>query len=289
MNAIAHHWRYLGVLFLLSYGFQLVLHLTGGLDSGLFPVLMLLPALVAIAFRVRAKEGFGSIGWGLRRWWYLIPVLVVPVIVILGVAALCLMLGWATWAGKVFQFRDGMVEVGKLPLWPGSHTQGVALFSISFLVSLLIQSALGCVVTLGEEIGWRGHVQEPLLRSFGLNRGLVLLGIIWGLWHLPIGLMGWNFPDHPVVGALVLTPISTVFMGAFLGWLYLRSGSIWMPAMAHAAMNLTAGVLFMEMDMRHGDLPLQLAWIAAWGVVAALCFVSLNRTEPTLRQVATRR
>jgi CAAX protease family protein len=286
MKTVTNHWPYLGVVFLLSYAWQGVLYFNGGVDSGLFPILMLFPALVAVGFRLRAREGFRRVGWGLRKWWYVVPVLVVPVIVILAVAGLCLTLGWGTWAGKVFRFEGGMVEVGNLPLWPGSHSQTTAVFAASVMVALLVQSVPGGLVTLGEEFGWRGYVQEKLLRTFGLNRGLVLLGVIWGLWHLPIVLMGWNFPNHPVLGGLVLMPLSTVFMGAFLGWLYLRSRSVWMPSLAHAAINLTATTLFVEMDMGGKDMSLQLVWIAAWGVVAAGCFVSLNRSEPVLWQAA---
>ena len=284
VNAVSRHWSYLTAVFVLSYLWQLILYLTGGIESRLFPILMLFPLLVAVAFRVAGKEGFRNVGWGLRRWWYLIPTVLIPAIVILGISLLALSLGWATWSNTMFLFREGTVEIRQLPMWIGPHTESVALFGLSFVLSLFVQSALGSVVTFGEEFGWRGYVQEKLLRAYGVNRGLVLLGVIWGLWHLPIGLMGWNFPDHPVLGALVLTPLGTVFMGIYLGWLYLRSRSIWMPTVAHAAMNLSASVLFIGLEARGGDLPLQLVWIAAWGVVAAFCMVSLNRYQPVLWQ-----
>ena len=92
--------------------------------------------------------------------------------------------------------------------------------------------------------------------------------------------MGWNFPEHPLLGALILTPLSTVFLGIFLGWLYLRSKSIWMPALAHAAVNLTATLLFSELIMQKDDFYLQLMFIASWGIVAGLCLLSLNRKKP---------
>jgi len=142
---------------------------------------------------------------------------------------------------------------------------------------------IGSVFTFGEEFAWQGYLQQKLLRKFGLNWGLILLGIIWGYWHLPIILMGYNFPNHPVLGALLLMPISTIFMGIFEGWLNLRSKNIWMPALAHAAINLFAGLLF-EMIMHQDELFRQLMWLAVWGIVAALCLVSLNRKKPILWQ-----
>ena len=123
-----------------------------------------------------------------------------------------------------------------------------------------------------------------MIRKYGLNGGLVLLGVIWGYWHLPIGLMGWNFPEHPLLGALILTPLSMIFLGICLGWLYLRSKSIWMPALAHAAFNLSATLLFNELIMQKDALYLQLVFITSLGIVAGLCLLSLNRKKPQFWQ-----
>jgi|GEM_PF-843712 len=279
-------WLYLAIVFVLSYLWQLVIYFTGGIDSMFFPLMMLFPAIVAIVFRLMKKEGFRNVGWGLKRWWYIIPTLIVPIIVILLIGLILTVSGFATLSGKPFLFKDGMVEIQKIPLVAGSHTQSIVFFVLNFILSLFVQSLLGSIVTIGEEFGWRGYAQEKLIRKFGLNRGIILLGLIWGYWHLPIGLMGWNFPDHPILGALLLTPIGTTFIGIYHGWLYLRSRSIWMPTLTHAASNLAFSVLMMEMITRHNELFLQLSWIAGWGLIAIICLISLNRTKPVLWQAA---
>ncbi len=278
------HWIYLVVVFILSYLWQLVIYFTGGVDSMLFPFTMLFPAIVAVAFRIIYKEGFRNVGWGLRKWWYAIPSVLVPLVVIVGIAALFVTLNWATLSDKHFIFKDGVLEIQKIPMILGNQAQSLAFFGLNLALSLFVQSLLSSVITIGEEFGWRGYVQEKLIRRFGLNRGLILLGVIWGYWHLPIGLMGWNFPEHPVLGALILTPLSLVFIGIFLGWLYLRSKSIWIPTFAHGALNLTATLLFSEMIMQRDNLYLQLIFIAAWGIIAGLCLISLNRKKPDLWQ-----
>lgn len=278
------HWWYLAVVFILSYLWQLVIYFTGGIDSKFLPFMMLFPAIVAIVFRIINKEGFRNVGWGLRKWWYVIPVLIIPIIVVLVVGFLLTTLNWATFSDKHFLFKDGMVEIQKISLVLGNHAQSIAFFALNFVLSLFVQSLLGSVITIGEEFGWRGYAQEKLIRNFGLNRGLILLGAIWGYWHLPICLMGWNFPNMPVLGALILTPISTIFMGIYMAWLYLRSRSIWMPTLAHAAMNLTGLLLLNEFIMQRDDLFRQLMFIAAWGIVAAFCLISLNRKKPLLWQ-----
>ena len=271
---------YLVVVFVLSYLWQLIIYFNVGIDSPLFPVMMLLPAVVAVAFRLLGKEGFRSVGWGVRKWWYLIPALIVPILFVLTVGWILAALDWAILSDKHFVFIGGMVEIQKIPLILGNHAQSIAFFALNFVLSLFIQSLLGSIVTIGEEFGWRGYLQEKLIQKFGLNRGLIFLGVIWGYWHLPIGLMGWNFPDHPVLGAFVLTPLSTVFIGIFLGWLYLRSRSIWMPTLAHASWNLCATLLLNEMIMQRDMLFLQLMLLVVWGVLAGLCLISLNLQKP---------
>lgn len=282
MKNTNNHWVYLAVVFILSFLWQLIIYFNGGIDSPLIPIMMLFPAIVAIAFRIINKEGFRNVGWGLRKWWYIIPSVMVPVLIILVIGWLFTTLNWATLSDKHFLFRQGMVEIQKIPFVLGNHSQGIAFFALNLVLSLFAQSLLGSIVTMGEEFGWRAYVQEKLIRKYGLNGGLILLGVIWGYWHLPIGLMGWNFPEHPLLGALILTPLNTIFLGIFLGWLYLRSKSIWMPALAHAAVNLTATLLFSELIMQKDDFCLQLVFIASWGIVAGLCLFSLNRKKPLL-------
>jgi len=284
MNKTYNPWAYLTVVFVLSYLWQLVLYFNGGIDSPLFPIMMLFPGIVAVAFRIINKEGFRNVGWGVRRLWYLMPSLIIPILFILVVGWLLTALNWATLSDKHFLFKGGMVEIQGIPFVLGNRTQSIAFFGLNLVLSLFVQSLLGSIVTIGEEFGWRGYLQEKMIRKFGLNRGLVLLGVIWGYWHLPIGLMGWNFPNLPVLGAFILTPLSTVFLGIFLGWLYLRSKSIWMPTLAHAAWNLSTSLLLNEMIMQRDDLFLQLTFITVWGIIAGFCLISLNIIKPVLWQ-----
>lgn len=275
-------WYYLAVVFFLSYLWQLVIYYTGGIDSNLFPILMLFPGIVAIAFRILNREGFRNVGWGLRKWWYILPALILPLVLTLVVGWLLTALNWATLSDRHFLFKNGMVEIQRVPFVLGNHTQSIPFFALNLVLSLSVQSLFGCLVTIGEEFGWRGYLQEKLIGKFGLNRGLILLGLIWGYWHLPIGLMGWNFPNLPVLGAFILTPLSTIFLGIFLGWLYLRSRSIWMPTLTHAAWNLCATLLMNEIIMQRDDLYLQFTLLAAWAILAGFCLISLNMKKPSL-------
>ena len=277
-------WFYILIVFIISYTWQLLIYFTGGIDSILFPFVMWFPGIVAIFFRLITKEGFRNVGWGPGKWWYILPAILLPAMVTLTCILLLSALKWAVWSDVFFVFHDSLVEIPKVPMILGNHTQRIAFFALNFGLSLGLQAAIGSLFTLGEEFGWQGYLLQKLLKKFGLNRGLVILGGIWGFWHLPIILMGYNFPNHPILGALFLMPLSTIFIGIFQAWLYLKSKSIWTPMLAHAAANLTAPILFSGMVMNQDELIRQLIWIAVWGILSMICLLSLNKNRPALWQ-----
>jgi uncharacterized protein len=279
-------WKFTLCVFLVSYIWQYIIYLTGGTESVLFPFVMFFPGLIAILFRITSKEGFRNVGWGFRRWWYIIPAIIIPVVVVIIVALVVNAIGIGSISDKHFIISTAGIEVKGYRLILGVHQQTSLFFIVNFLFTLLIQSVLGGILTLGEEFGWRGYLQEKILKRYGLNKGIILVGIIWGYWHLPIILMGYNFPTCPILGALVFMPLGCIFMGIFLGWIYLRSKSIWMPVIAHSSINLMAALLINEVTMIVDQLYQQILFIGIWGVVAAICLLLINRRKPVLWQVA---
>jgi hypothetical protein len=66
-------WFYVIVVFIVSYGWQYVIYITGGIQSKLFPFLMWFPGIVAVFLIILRREGFKKIGWGLKKWRYIFP------------------------------------------------------------------------------------------------------------------------------------------------------------------------------------------------------------------------
>lgn len=119
-----------------------------------------------------------------------------------------------------------------------------AYLLVQALQLLAIAPLLNSLVTFGEEFGWRGYLLPKLL-PLGPRRALLAHGTIWGVWHWPIIAMGHNYgldyPGAPWPG-LVLMVLFTVAVGVVLGWLTLRSGSIWPAVLGHAMINGAAGL-----------------------------------------------
>jgi len=271
-------WYIIAVL-LVSFLWQWMIYATGEVDSKLFPLLMFFPALVAIIFILINKESFITIGWGLKKWWYLFPAFFVPIMITLLTILLLTCFQWASWSNEIFSLKDGFVEVNKVKLILGKQTQTIHFFILNLGLTLLLQSIPGSILTLGEEIGWRGYLQKKLTDKYGIGFGLILLGLIWGYWHLPVILMGWNFPSQPVLGALILMPLGTLGMGMFFGWLYIKTNSIWLPALAHTSLNLSAGLLYAGMISEIDKVVIPLVFIAMWGLVGAICLNLLRKRK----------
>jgi membrane protease YdiL (CAAX protease family) len=91
------------------------------------------------------------------------------------------------------------------------------------------------------------------------------MGLIWGVWHWPAILMGHNYgldyPGAPLLGPLAMVWF-TLVVGALLGWLAFRGGSVWPAVIGHAALNGMAnlGVVFVrgEPNPLLGPLPVGL-------------------------------
>ena len=51
------------------------------------------------------------------------------------------------------------------------------------------------VAGFGEELGWRGFLQSEW-KALGFWKSSWLIGLIWGVWHAPIVLQGYNYPQQ---------------------------------------------------------------------------------------------
>ncbi len=107
--------------------------------------------------------------------------------------------------------------------------------------SVLLAPILAILLGFGEEYGWRGYLQSELLKM-GRVRGVLLLGVIWGAWHWPLILMGYNYPGHPLLGLLLMT-LYTTGLAVALGYAVLRTGSVLLSAYLHALNNQVAGFI----------------------------------------------
>ncbi len=189
------------------------------------------PAIAAfIVRRWITHEGFADAGLrlDLRKWPYyivawLLPLLVVGCIVIL-----------ASFLGLEPDFSLGRGMPAGVPAYVRSH-------SWLLVAAMPINTIFATPILFGEEFGWRGYLQLRLFPERPLLSAVVT-GLIWAVWHYPLMLRGYNFPDNRLL-ALLVFPVSTIFLSIIFGWLVLKTGSIWSSSLAHSATNVIGGSL----------------------------------------------
>ena len=103
------------------------------------------------------------------------------------------------------------------------------------VISLFINYPLTIIAFLGEEYGWRYFLQPIMQKKFGMKLGVILLGLVWGLWHIPVDTMFYTEDSVPqmIVGQM----ITCVFIGIFFGYAYLKTNNIWVPVAMHFLNN----------------------------------------------------
>lgn len=174
-------------------------------------------------------------------------------------------------------FGLGSAQLGPIPALPGlTPTTFLILGAVQ---SVLIAPFLAIVIALGEEYGWRGYLQTELFKM-GRLRGVLLLGVIWGAWHWPLILMGYNYPGHPLLG-LLLMALYTMGLAIVLGYAVLRSGSVLLSSYLHALNNQTVAFI-VAMGFRPHD-PAFSFDIGIYGLVTLAIVAILILRDPIWR------
>ncbi|WP_238707158.1 CPBP family intramembrane glutamic endopeptidase [Microbacterium lushaniae] len=171
---------------------------------------------------------------------------------------------------------------------PGLTVPIGALVAIQLAV-LPLASLINLLPALGEELGWRGWLL-PKLMPLGTLPALLISGAVWGLWHAPLILLGYNYPDAPGWLGMVTMVGMCIVVGAVFSWLRIRSESVWPAALAHASFNGAAGsyLLFAQagshIDTTQATVLGWTGWIVPLAVVAVLFATGqFNRPQPKSR------
>jgi membrane protease YdiL (CAAX protease family) len=202
-----------------------MLGLSGFAMAGVWSITPVVATLIMLL--IVTREGYSKDGWkslglhrlGLSVWWIAFG----GSLLISVVAAAIL---WATPLAS-FVVPDG----------------GILLGVLNAVITLLLQvGVVALPFMLSEEIGMRGYLQ-PHLMSLGRRRALLLVGLVWATWHMPLILLT---PLLPVGNKLISLPLfyGAIVAGSFFyGYLRIYTGSVWPSTIAHGVHNHAWGIL----------------------------------------------
>jgi CAAX protease family protein len=130
------------------------------------------------------------------------------------------------------------------------------------VIPAILGSFLADPGPLGEELGWRGFALPRLLKDRSALSAGVILGVIWGVWHLPAFIIGGT-PQNNMSFPLFM--IGIVALSVLMTWAFKgTSGSILAAALIHWGFNTCSDMTRMPLAL----LSVGLLVIAAALVVA---------------------
>ena len=224
----------LGIYLLIVFAFMLfyilcakLMHQSNTVYYIIYMIFSFSPAIASIITRAVTKEGFRDMKLHLHLTgnirYYLLA---------FGLPLICLSA----------MFLLPVIVSGHAD-WLEGFTFGNVLSNAFLLISF---SAVQSIGLLGEELGWRGYMNqkmEPLLGTVGT---CLVGGIVWGLWHFPMDILGYLDGNSTFSEELVSTfgrlAMLTCF-GAFLMWLTKKTNSVFPAVIAHFMYNESQGAV----------------------------------------------
>lgn len=221
--------------------------------------IMIIGSIIALIFlAVAGKEKRKNAGLSWNSWGKTIFVVVV-FIAIYFVRTIVSTIVSGVIDGVGLQYMNEWLQIFKNPaIW-------------ITIVCLPINGILCFIPFFGEEYGWRYYLQPVLQKKFGMRAGVIVLGVVWGLWHAPLDF--FYYTTTTGVQMLINQIIGCVFLGIVFAYAYMKTQNIWSVVCLHFLNNnlipIITGVLSADVlenqVISWSDLPVSF-------IMNALCF-----------------
>ena len=207
-------------------------------------VYMFFPMITALVLQAIDKEKFnhtGLVNFKIRGPWLVAWLLPVPMVF------LCILVNGMMPGVELTYNADQLInqyhipedqqdlvreQMGQLPAW---------LMVVSTLFSgLLAGITINAIAAFGEEYGWRNYLVGAL-REVKFWEAALFIGVVWGVWHFPLILMGHNYPNEPYWGVLLMV-VFCVLAGVIELYFVLKTKSMIVAAVIHGTINALAGM-----------------------------------------------
>jgi membrane protease YdiL (CAAX protease family) len=213
---------------------------------GMLTIYMFTPMMSALivqkAFFKRPVKGPMGISFGINTWfvvaWLLPPIVAFATF---GVSLLFPSVEFSPGMEGIYERFGSMLsndDIARMkeqaeampfhPIWMG------------LIQGLIAGITINAIAGFGEELGWRGFLQNELA-PLGFWKSSVLIGFIWGLWHAPAIYQGHNYPQHPVVGIFMMI-IWCMLLGPVISYIRLKAKSVIAASIFHGSLNATVGL-----------------------------------------------
>ena len=161
-----------------------------------------------------------------------------------------------------------------------------ALMLVQCVQALFLAPVMNFVTCFGEEWGWRGYLLPKMKNLLPTVPMLLVTGIIWGLWHAPLTIIGHNYGldywGFPFTGIAMMC-LFCITLGIFLSFVTLKTGSCIPAILAHGAINGIAAIgIYFTHDGGNpfvGPAPTGIISMIPFMIVAAFMVLNLRKVS----------
>lgn len=251
---------FLGISFFLTYVMEITVirpllysedSLLTTLGQALISVVMMIPAFSVLITRLITKEGFKN-SWlkpvhFKKTFLYYLLGWFGPVIL----TALGALLYFLIFPEKLDTDFGYLKQVYQATTPSISVNMLTSILVVQIITAVFLSPVLNAIFCFGEEWGWRGYLLPKMKEKLPMLPMLLVTGIIWGLWHAPLTVMGHNYgfgySGYPFTGILSMI-LFCIVMGTIFTFLTLKAKSCIPAVIAHGSLNgfASIGIFFTE-------------------------------------------
>jgi len=166
--------------------------------------------------------------------WFLVAWLL-PLLIAFATFGVALLFPGVTFApDQQDNFRYLLVKPEHFGLEIATNRYAWAVF-LTLLQGLLTGITVNALAGFGEELGWRGFLQREL-SGLGFWRASAIIGLVTGYWHAPLIIQGFNYPEHPWAGVILMT-VDTLLLAPLMSYVCLKADSVVAAAIFHGTGN----------------------------------------------------
>ena len=152
----------------------------------------------------------------------------------------------------------------------------LAMLPLGIFGALMAGLTVNAIFAMTEEIMWRGYLAQAFAgRPF--CKKYVTIGVLWGLWHIPLIALGYNYGTANALPGSVLFIGFCVVMSLVLGFVVERTRSVWLAAVLHGTFNGFSQVMLLLVvggSSLLASSAVGIVSLVAWLVVFASCYIS---------------
>lgn len=214
-----------------------VIWISGGeaaTKSGISAILMWCPAAAAFIVRSKYYKKEKLLGWNKCKSTFIFAAIAAPIIYL----GLSYCIYWLVNKGS---FAGNLNTLSAIS---SSYTNKLSHPSVVTVITLIIAIFTSIIAAAGEEIGWRGFLLPQMAKIWNIKIAVIVSGLIWAVWHMPIMIAGLYLPGTPLWYKLPMFVIEVLTITVIMGVLRLKSNSVWPAILLHASHNYFDQAIF---------------------------------------------